>query len=191
MLLGYRSGLEVRLAKYLTELKQSYLYEKIKIEWEDLTYRTYTPDFVLSNGIIIESKGLFTAVDRRKHIEIHKQHPTLDVRFVFYNSKTKITKTSKTTYAMWCDKNDSNKWDGTMSLSVISSQDNDLDKKDNDALQYLATLLCSTVPFMEDDEDFRDALVEYADDLNEKEIEDTLALKYDGNIVHVDFKNKH
>ena len=87
--------------------------------------------------------------------------------------------------------NDSNKWDGTMSLSVISSQDNDLDKKDNDALQYLATLLCSTVPFMEDDEDFRDALVEYADDLNEKEIEDTLALKYDGNIVHVDFKNKH
>ena len=65
---GYRSGLEVRLSEYLTELKQAYLYEKIKIEWEDLTYRTYTPDFVLTNGIIIESKGLFTSDDRRKHL---------------------------------------------------------------------------------------------------------------------------
>jgi|TARA_R110000796_G_scaffold26010_7_gene72636 hypothetical protein len=120
--LGYRSGLEVRLAKYLTELKQSYLYEKIKIEWEDLTYRTYTPDFVLSNGIIIESKGLFTAVDRRKHIEIHKQHPTLDVRFVFYNSKTKITKTSKTTYAMWCDKNDFDYYDRIVPLDWLKEK---------------------------------------------------------------------
>tara|TARA_B110000503_G_C7102787_1_gene394586 strand:+ start:299 stop:751 length:453 start_codon:yes stop_codon:yes gene_type:complete len=102
--LGYRSGLEVRLSEYLIEHRAPYLYEKIKIEWEDLTYRTYTPDFVLSNGIIIETKGLFTATDRRKHLEIQKQHPTLDIRFVFYDSRCKLSKKSKTTYAAWSDK---------------------------------------------------------------------------------------
>ena len=66
--LGYRSGLEVKLSEFLDELKVKYIYEGIKIEWEDLAYRHYTPDFVLPNGIIIETKGLFTVEDRRKHI---------------------------------------------------------------------------------------------------------------------------
>ena len=35
-----------------------------------------------------------------------KQHPKLDVRIVFENSKRKIRKGSNTTYGMWCDKND-------------------------------------------------------------------------------------
>ena len=50
---GYRSGLELKIAESLKELKVKYDYECIKIEWEDLAYRTYTPDFVLFNGIII------------------------------------------------------------------------------------------------------------------------------------------
>jgi len=75
----------------------------MKIEWEDLAYRTYTPDFVLPNGIIIESKGLFTSEDRRKHLLIKKQHPSLDIRFVFSNSRSKLRKGSKSTYASWCD----------------------------------------------------------------------------------------
>ena len=78
---GYRSGLEHKLSVYLDELKVSYLYEQIKIEWEDLAYRTYTPDFVLDNGIIIEPKGMFTAADRRK-----------------------LRKGAKSTYAEWCIK---------------------------------------------------------------------------------------
>ena len=44
---GYRSGLEVTLGKYLKDLGVDAKYEAIKIEWEDLTYRTYTPDFIL------------------------------------------------------------------------------------------------------------------------------------------------
>ena len=103
--LGYRSGLEVKLSEFLTALKVDYIYEGIKIEWEDLAYRTYTPDFVLSNGIIIETKGLFTPADRSKHVCIQKQHPSLDIRFVFTSSRRKIQKGSKTSYAMWCDKN--------------------------------------------------------------------------------------
>ena len=65
---GYRSGLEDKVAEYLKDNSVTFLYEKIKIEWEDLAYRTYTPDFVLDNGIIIETKGMFTTADRRKHV---------------------------------------------------------------------------------------------------------------------------
>mgnify|MGYP000013880519 FL=1 len=101
---GYRSGLEHKLSIYLDEHKVKYDYENIKIEWEDLAYRTYTPDFVLDNGIIIETKGRFMAADRRKHIAIKKQHPKLDIRFVFTNSKAKLSKGAKSSYADWCIK---------------------------------------------------------------------------------------
>ena len=102
---GYRSGLEVTLGKYLKDLGVDAKYEAIKIEWEDLTYRTYTPDFILPNGIIIEAKGLFTANDRRKHLAVKKQHPNLDIRFVFENSRRKLNKGAKSTYATWCERN--------------------------------------------------------------------------------------
>ena len=101
---GYRSGLEMKISDYLKEHGVPVVYESIKIEWEDLMYRTYTPDFVLPNGIIIESKGRFVAADRRKHIAIKKQHPKLDIRFVFYNSRNKLNKGAKSTYQNWCDK---------------------------------------------------------------------------------------
>jgi len=101
---GYRSGLEHNISIYLDEHKVKYEYENIKIEWEDLAYRTYTPDFVLYNGIIIETKGRFMAADRRKHIAIKKQHPKLDIRFVFTNSRAKLSKGAKSSYADWCIK---------------------------------------------------------------------------------------
>tara|TARA_R110000850_G_scaffold96079_1_gene201242 strand:- start:612 stop:1067 length:456 start_codon:yes stop_codon:yes gene_type:complete len=101
---GYRSGLEHKLSQYLDSLKHKYEYESIKIEWEDLAYRTYTPDFILNNGIIIETKGRFTIADRRKHLTIKKQHPTLDIRFVFTNSRSKLNKGAKSTYGEWCIK---------------------------------------------------------------------------------------
>ena len=103
---GYRSGLELKTAQYLDNLLIKYKYEKVKIEWEDLTYRTYTPDFVLYNGIIIETKGMFTAADRKKHLAIKKQHPELDIRFVFENSNRRLRKGAKTKYYQWCIKYD-------------------------------------------------------------------------------------
>ena len=102
---GYRGGLEIKVKDYLVERNVRVKYEAIKIEWEDLMYRTYTPDFVLPNGIIIETKGRFTSDDRRKHIAIKKQHPKLDIRFVFENSRRKLNKGAKNTYATWCEKN--------------------------------------------------------------------------------------
>jgi hypothetical protein len=101
---GYRSGFEDDVAKELKAKGVEFTYEKEKIKWVDLKVRTYTPDFVLANGIIIETKGRFVANDRRKHKEIKKQFPDLDIRFVFYNSRSKLYKGAKSSYADWCDK---------------------------------------------------------------------------------------
>lgn len=64
----------------------------------------YTPDFILSNGIIIEAKGLFEVNDRKKHLLIKKQYPHLDIRFVFQNPHNYLYKGAKSTYADWCHK---------------------------------------------------------------------------------------
>jgi len=100
----YRSGLEKDTSLVLAECQKAVRYEQLKIEWEDLHYRTYTPDFQLDNGILIETKGLFNSEDRNKHLEVRKQHPELDIRFVFSNSKAKLYKGAKSTYSNWCDK---------------------------------------------------------------------------------------
>lgn len=101
----YRSGLEKVVAEFLKQNKKNFRYEDLKIEWKDLRYRTYTPDFILDNGIIVETKGIFDNEDRRKHLAVREQHPELDIRLVFSNTKAKLYKGSKTTYAMWCEKN--------------------------------------------------------------------------------------
>jgi hypothetical protein len=53
--------------------------------------------------MLIETKGRFLTADRQKHLLIRDQHPELDIRFVFQNAQTKISKTSKTTYARWAE----------------------------------------------------------------------------------------
>ena len=101
---GYRSGLEKRVSKELEEAGVKYEYETQKIKYRVEEDRTYTPDFILPNGIIVETKGRFTTADRNKHLLIQKQYPKHDIRFVFQNSRAKLYKGAKTTYAQWCDK---------------------------------------------------------------------------------------
>ena len=101
---GYRSGLEERVSEELDKSGVKYEYETQKIKYRVEEDRTYTPDFILPNGIIIETKGRLTVADRKKHLLIQRQHPFLDIRFVFQNSRAKLYKGSKTTYAQWCDK---------------------------------------------------------------------------------------
>ena len=102
---GYRSGLEDVISEDLKKRGVDFGYETIKIKWQLIESKTYTPDFILPNGIIIESKGRFVLDDRKKHLKVREQNPELDIRFVFSNSRNKIRKGSKTTYAMWCEKN--------------------------------------------------------------------------------------
>jgi hypothetical protein len=102
---GYRSGLEEVVDDTLRQRNIDGEYEKHKIKYIiPATEHTYTPDFRLPNGIFVETKGRFVVEDRKKHVLIKKQHPELDIRFVFQNSKNKIRKGSPTTYADWCNK---------------------------------------------------------------------------------------
>lgn len=106
---GFRSGLEGTINAQLQAWNIDGEYEKHKIEYaQPEKLRKYTPDFWLKGPkgtIIIESKGRFVVADRQKHLWIKDQHQELDIRFVFTNSRQKISKGSKTSYADWCDKN--------------------------------------------------------------------------------------
>lgn len=103
---GYRSGLEEKIGDQLRTAGVEAEYEPFKISYEvPATKHKYTPDYVLPNGIIIETKGRFVVEDRKKHVLIKAQYPGLDIRFVFSNSKAKLRKGSQTTYADWCSKN--------------------------------------------------------------------------------------
>jgi len=101
---GYRSGLESKVSAQLNEAGVSFEYETFKIEYQVNETRKYTPDFRLPNGIIVETKGRFVAADRKKHLLVQQQHPEYDIRFVFSNSKAKLNKGAKSTYADWCIK---------------------------------------------------------------------------------------
>ena len=102
---AYRSGLEAAVAAALTLAGVTFAYEAHKVPFtQPEKQRTYTPDFILPNGIIVETKGLWDTDDRAKHELIQKQHPDLDIRMVFSSPTAKIGKGSKTTYAMVCQK---------------------------------------------------------------------------------------
>ena len=103
---AYRSGLEVAVGAALAAAGVPAEFEAIKVPYtQPEKARTYTPDFILPNGIVIETKGMFTVEDRQKHGWVKEQHPKLDIRFVFSNAKGKLSKGSPTTYAMWAEKN--------------------------------------------------------------------------------------
>lgn len=102
---GVRSGLEQNVMLQLQDLDVSYEYEGVKVTFtQPEKKRSYTPDFFIPHKkIFIETKGRFTREDRQKHEWIRAQYPDLDIRFVFTNPNAKISATSKTTYAMWCE----------------------------------------------------------------------------------------
>lgn len=122
---GWRSGLEETLSEQLRSLGVSFMYEGFAIPFtQPAKPRKYTPDFALPNGIVIESKGRFLTADRQKHLMIKDQYPDLDIRFVFSNPNTRISKQSKTTYAMWCESNDFKYAKGLVPLEWIQEPKN-------------------------------------------------------------------
>jgi len=100
----YKSGLEEQVAKLLTGLGVTYEYESCKIPYT--IQHHYHPDFILPNHVHLETKGYWSAPDRRKIAAVKRDNPELDLRMVFQAPFNKITKGSKTTYAKWCEKHD-------------------------------------------------------------------------------------
>lgn len=99
----YRSGLEKENAEILHQHGVEFTYEGLKLRYTIPERRAvYTPDFPLGK-FIVETKGIWNAADRKKHLLIRRQYPELDIRFVFTNSKAKISKNSTTTYADICE----------------------------------------------------------------------------------------
>jgi hypothetical protein len=102
---GFKSGLEENISNQIAGRGIEVQYESEKVAYTiPASEHTYNPDFKLPNGIRVETKGRFVLADRKKHLLVKEQNPNLDIRFVFSNSKNKINKKSKTTYADWCDK---------------------------------------------------------------------------------------
>ena len=100
----FRSKLEERVADLLSSLGISYEYESTKVPYTIQHF--YRPDFILPNHVLLETKGYWDPSDRRKVLAVKKDNPDLDLRMVFQAPYNKISKQSKTTYAMWCDKHD-------------------------------------------------------------------------------------
>lgn len=101
---GFRSGLEKDNADHLIKHGIPVVFEQVRIKYPiPATMHTYTPDFVLPNWIIAETKGRFMPVDRAKHLYVKITHPYLDIRFVFQNPNARLNPGSKTTYAMWAE----------------------------------------------------------------------------------------
>lgn len=79
-----------------------------KYEAEKVSYtltNTYTPDFLLKPNRYLECKGFFKPSDRRKMLEVIKQHPDKKFIMLFQDSNVKLTHKSKTNYGDWCTKN--------------------------------------------------------------------------------------
>lgn len=100
--LNYKSKFEADIALKYPQL----IYEEGFLTYiVPETKRKYLPDWKISDGIYIESKGKLTADDRKKLLYVKEQHPEIKLYLLFQNAQNKITKRSKTTYADWCDKN--------------------------------------------------------------------------------------
>ncbi len=117
-----RSKFEKRIAKRLDALGVKYEYEAYQFPYTEPLRRNrarcstcggselvrdgwYTPDFWLPHqSLFIETKGRFTAADRRKMLSVIRDNPD-DTFVMLFMRDNKIHKNSKTTYSMWCEDN--------------------------------------------------------------------------------------
>ncbi len=103
-----RGSLEPKVMADLDNRGVLYAYEPFSLKYT--TESSYTPDLVLSNGIIVEIKGKFDRDDQRKMDQVVKQHPDKDIRMVFQRLKTGLIGSAKRkdgtrmTHQEWADR---------------------------------------------------------------------------------------
>jgi hypothetical protein len=114
---GYRSGLEDKVGQQITTAGLPLLYETDRVEYTwPARQSKYTPDFKLPKPggfYYVETKGRWVTNDRAKGLLLKKQHPDIDIRYVFSNQRAKLYKGSPTTYEMYAQKHGltfANKW---------------------------------------------------------------------------------
>lgn len=95
-----RNKFEEKVAKTLTGVE----YESRKFPY--VLACVYNPDFVdEANKVMYESKGFWRAADRRKILNVKRQYPDWTLIMILQDPNKRISKTSKTTYAKWCERN--------------------------------------------------------------------------------------
>ncbi|OYV33229.1 MAG: hypothetical protein B7Z80_24715 [Rhodospirillales bacterium 20-64-7] len=101
--MAFKSGWERTLAAQLSTSGVEWDYEKVELPY--ILNGTYHPDFrLIKSGILIEAKGLLDRESKRKMVAVKKQHPELDIRFLFMQGDKKIPG-SKQTHGEWARKN--------------------------------------------------------------------------------------
>lgn len=105
---GFRSGYEERVYNDAIARKRKLDHEPPDsvIHYTKPARRArYIPDFVLPNGVIVETKGRFTTEDRAKMLNVMRDNPQLDIRFLFQRANQRITRSKNSmTYGEWADK---------------------------------------------------------------------------------------
>lgn len=100
--MGFRSGFERTIDFQLKATAVKYEYETVKVPY--ILENEYTPDFYFpDHGFYIEVKGFLDYDDRRKHLAVQRQHPELDIRFIFMAAHKKMPRL-KSTHAQWATK---------------------------------------------------------------------------------------
>lgn len=99
----FRSKFEASVALSLQKRGLSFHYEGLALPYR--IEAVYTPDFILSNGVIVETKGLFDQDDRRKMAAVKAQHPALDIRLCFMDANVKLSRAPRAlTYWQWAER---------------------------------------------------------------------------------------
>ena len=97
----HRSKLEDQVEEALINQGLSPVYEPDKFEY--VLHRKYKPDFRLGD-VYIEVKGWWPSAERTKFLAVVTHNPDLKIFVAMSRPFQKISKTSKTSLAKWCDK---------------------------------------------------------------------------------------
>lgn len=115
----YRSKFEKKIASQLLSEGINFEYEvesysyEVKVlhsscadcgSTEVYNEKWYTPDFFITDDLVIEAKGIFSAAERKKMIAVRDAHPDKEFRMCFMKDN-KIHRKSKTRYSDWCESN--------------------------------------------------------------------------------------
>jgi len=91
-----------------------------------------------------------------------------------------------------------NKWNGYIDMEIITDNEHTMSKQDFISLMQVASLVCSSLPLMELDEEFREMLCNYAENvieekerLKKKDIIKESVANSDGSIINVNFGGKN
>ena len=100
----YKSGFESRFQEACVKEGWSLPYEQDRIRYTiPAKQHIYTPDFTVTKDVYIETKGIWSATDRKKALFIKEQFPHVKILYVLYRDQ-RLFKSSSTTYLEWAQK---------------------------------------------------------------------------------------